>query len=336
MRILFWGTPDFAVAPLLALLGEGHDVVGVVTQPDRPRGRSRSQLDPSPVKLAALEESLPVLQPERPRGDQFMNDLAALEPDLNVVVAYGHILPQAVIDAPRLGTLNIHASLLPKLRGAAPIQAAILEGHAETGITIMRMVLALDAGPILHVVRTPINSDTTYGELHAQLSELGALAIVQALALLEMGASVEIAQDENQATYAPKIDRSSATLTFNRDAVNVSRLIRAFDPRPGAHTVLAGTSVKCFGVCILASDDESITDDALRASRPGTIRAIDERGMVVRCGAGAVRIAQVQPAGRSRISPMEWMRGRGVNIGDRFDDPEGTGYLSSYDAAGGI
>jgi len=336
MRILFWGTPEFAVPPLLALLGEGHDVVGVVTQPDRPRGRSRSQLDPSPVKVAALQEGLPVLQPEKPRGDAFMNDMAALEPDLSVVVAYGHILPKVVIDAPRLGTLNIHASLLPKLRGAAPIQAAILAGHAETGITIMRMVPALDAGPMLHVVRTPLNIDVTYGELHDHLAELGALAIVQALALMQVDAAQEIEQDDAESTYAPKIDRASAQLHFTRDAVTVSRVIRAFDPRPGAHTTLAGAAVKCFGVRIIAVNDDAITDDALRASRPGTIRTVDGDGLVVRCGDGAVRIAQLQPAGKGRLAPLDLMRGRGLQVGDRFDDSEGTGYLSAHDAAGGI
>lgn len=335
MRILFWGTPDFAVPPLLALLGEGHDVVGVITQPDRPRGRSRSQLDPSPVKKVALEEGLPVLQPDKPRGDEFMSAMAALEPELSVVVAYGHILPRLVIDAPRLGTLNIHASLLPALRGAAPIQASILEGHTETGITIMRMVPALDAGPMLHVVRTPIGDDTTYGELHDHLAELGALAIVQALALLEAGASIEVPQDDSAATYAAKIDRASAKLHFTWDALHVARAIRAFDPRPGAHTLMGGNAVKCFGVRVLAATDADLSDDALIASRPGTIRTIDEEGLVVRCGDGAVRIAQVQPAGKARMSPLAWLRGRGVQVGDRFDDAEGTGYVSLHDAAGG-
>jgi len=324
MRIVFWGTPDFAVPPLRALLGEGHDVVGVVTQPDKPRGRSRSQLDPSPVKQVALEEGLPVLQPEKPRGEAFLADLAALEPELNVVVAYGHILPRAVIDAPRLGTLNIHASLLPALRGAAPIQAAILDGHTETGITIMRMVPALDAGPMLHVVRAPILDDMTYGELHDQLAELGALAIVQALALLEAGAAHEVPQDDAQATYAAKIDRESARLDFAQDATRVARVMRAFDPRPGAHTTLGGASVKCFGARVLATDDAALTDDALRASRPGTVRAIDEAGLVVRCGAGAVRVAEVQPAGKARMAALAWHRGRGVQVGDRFDEPATT------------
>ncbi|HMA24984.1 MAG TPA: methionyl-tRNA formyltransferase, partial [Gemmatimonadaceae bacterium] len=159
MRVLFWGTPEFAAPALRALIGEGFDVAGVVTQPDKPVGRSRSILEPPPIKRIALAESLPVLQPERPRGVEFMAQLEALAPDISVVVAYGHILPSEVIALPRLGTINIHASLLPKLRGAAPIQAAIRDGHSETGITIMRMVRALDAGPSILQVRTPIPDD---------------------------------------------------------------------------------------------------------------------------------------------------------------------------------
>lgn len=325
MRILFWGTPEFAVPPLRALLGEGHDVVGVVTQPDRPRGRSRTQLDPSPVKVVALEEGVPMLQPEKPRGEAFLAEMAALEPDISVVVAYGHILPKVVIDAPPHGTLNIHASLLPALRGAAPIQASILEGHTETGITIMRMVPALDAGPMLHVLRTPIHPDLTYGELHDQLSELGAVAIVQALALLSVNAARDVVQDDTQATYAAKIHRESARLDFSQPATQVSRVVRAFDPRPGAHTTLHGASVKCFGVRVRAVTDAELMDDALRASRPGTIRTIDAEGLVVRCGDGAVRIATVQPAGKARMAPLDWLRGRGVQVGDRFDETDTIG-----------
>ncbi len=174
MRVLFWGTPDFATAPLRALIGEGFDVVAVVTQPDKPVGRSRSALQAPPVKRVAIEESIPVLQPEKPRGDAFLAELLALEPDISVVVAYGHILPKAVIDLPRLGTLNIHASLLPALRGAAPIQAAIRDGFVETGVSIMQMVPALDAGPVLHTARTPILDDETSLELSLRLSEIGA------------------------------------------------------------------------------------------------------------------------------------------------------------------
>lgn len=319
MRILFWGTPDFAVPPLRALLGEGHDVVGVVTQPDRPRGRSRSQLDPSPVKRVALEEELPVLQPERPRGDAFLDAMRALQPDLSVVVAYGHILPQAVIDLPRLGTLNIHASLLPALRGAAPIQSAILQGLPETGITIMQMVHALDAGAMLHVLRTPLSDEITYGELHDHLAEQGALAIVQALALMEAGAAHAIPQDDALATYAPKISRAMARLDFREPATTVSRVSRAFDPRPGAFATLRGAEVKLFGARCVGDGTDMALDAPTVASPPGTVRSCDAEGLLVRCGEGAVRFREVQPVGKARMGVTEWARGRGVAAGDQFD-----------------
>lgn len=320
MRILFWGTPDFAVPPLRALIGEGHDVVGVVTQTDKPRGRSRSQLDPSPVKIVALEEGVPVLQPEKPRGEEFMRQLAELEPDISVVVAYGRILPQAVIDLPPMGTVNIHASLLPALRGAGPIQAAILEGLRETGVTIMQMVPALDAGPMLHVLRTPIPDNETFGELHDRLSELGTLGIVQALALIEAGVARPIAQDDALATYAPKIDRTMARLRFAGSAQSVCRVTRAFDPRPGAFSELHGTEVKLFGASPVGDGTDEALDDALRAAEPGVVRSADAEGIVVRCGTGAVRFMQVQPSGKPRLAPDAWARGRGVSIGDRFAD----------------
>lgn len=318
MRILFWGTPDFAVPALRALIGEGHDVVGIVTQPDKSRGRSRSQLDPSPVKRVALDEDIPVLQPEKPRGEEFLAAVRALAPDLSVVVAYGKILPSAVIDLPVYGTLNIHASLLPKLRGAGPIQAALLEGAHESGITIMQMVPELDAGPMLHVLRTPIDDIETYGELHDRLSELGALAIVQALALVEIGAARAVAQDNSVATYAPKVDRTMARLDFTAAALHVGRVTRAFDPRPGAFASLAGVDVKCFGARVVGDASDSALDEPTRASPPGTIRSIDETGLLVRCGVGAVRFLEVQPSGRARLSPAAWVRGRGVQVGQQF------------------
>lgn len=320
MRILFWGTPEFAVAPLRALLGEGHDVIGVVTQPDKPRGRSRSQSDPSPVKRVALEEGLPVLQPEKPRGEEFLRAMQELAPDLSVVVAYGRILPKVVIDLPSLGTLNIHGSVLPALRGAAPLQAALLQGMTETGITIMQMVPELDAGPMLHTLRTPIDPDETYGDLHDRMTELGALAIVQALALVEAGASHAIAQDDQLATYAPKIERSMTRLDFGQTAVMVHRVTRAFDPRPGAFTVLRGQEVKLYDATLEGDGNDDCLDDALRASPPGTVRTADESGLLVRCGIGAVRFGEVQPSGKARLSTANWARGRGVSIGDRFDE----------------
>jgi methionyl-tRNA formyltransferase len=309
VRVLFWGTPDFATPALEALLGEGFDVVGVVTQPDRAVGRSRSNVEPPPVKKCAVEEGIFTLQPERPRGEDFMAQIAALEPDVSVVVAYGHILPQAVIDLPRLGTINIHASLLPALRGAAPIQAAIRQGLDETGVTIMRMVPKLDAGPTILQVATPIVEDETYGELALRLSEMGALACVEALALIELGRENEQPQDEALATYAPKIDRASTSIDWSGTAREVSRTIRAYDPRPGALTTLNGLDVKLFGARLAPR----VADQS-----PGTVTAVSEEGMIVACAEGSVQIAVVQPAGKRRMNPAEWARGRGVSVGEHF------------------
>jgi methionyl-tRNA formyltransferase len=315
MRVLFWGTPEFATAPLRALLGEGFDVVGVVTQPDKAVGRSRSRLEPAPVKQVAVAERLPVLQPDKPRGDEFLAQIAALRPDVNVVVAYGHILPKAVIDLPRLGTLNIHASLLPALRGAAPIQAAIRDGLGETGVTIMQMVPALDAGPVILTERTPIVADETAGELTLRLSELGAGALVQALALIELGRAKPQPQDDSLATYAAKLTRESALVDWSRSAHDVGRHVRAYDPKPGAWARARGAEVKLFGARVAPRGT---------SHSAGEVIALDADGMLVACGAGAVRITAVQPAGKRRLAPREWANGRGIAVGDRFDTGVGS------------
>jgi methionyl-tRNA formyltransferase len=311
VRVLFWGTPEFAEPPLRALIGEGFDVCGVVTQPDRPVGRSRSTLEPPPVKRIAVEEGIPVLQPERPRGEEFVSQLGELGPDISVVVAYGHILPTAVIALPRLGTINIHASLLPKLRGAAPIQAAIRDGHTETGVTIMRMVQALDAGPSILQARTPIPEDETFGELRLRLAEMGALALIEALALIDFGKATETPQDDAQASYASKIDRTMARVQWSDDSATVSRTIRAYDPRPGAFTMLRGGEVKLFGA-----------RRADGAGAGGEVLSIDKSGMLVACGTGgrggAIQVANVHPAGKRRLTPHEWAAGRGVSVGERL------------------
>jgi methionyl-tRNA formyltransferase len=314
MRVLFWGTPEFAAPPLRALLGEGFEVVGVVTQPDRPQGRSRSSLVASPIKQIALEESIPVLQPDRPRGPEFVDAIRAMAPDISVVVAYGHILPRDVIDLPRLGTLNIHASLLPQWRGAAPIQAAIRAGQSETGVTIMRMVPRLDAGPILLQVPTPIANDETYGELQLRLSELGALALIEALSLLDLGAIDERAQDEALATLAPKVERDDARIDWTRSAAEIAATIRAFDPKPGAFTTLGGADVKLYGP---RAGTLGIREGT--ALPPGgTVLAIDDNGAVIACGDGVVRIIDAQPAGKRRLSISELARGRGIRVGDQL------------------
>jgi methionyl-tRNA formyltransferase len=310
MRVLFWGTPEFATPALRALVGEGFDVVGVVTQPDRPVGRSRSTVQPSAVKRIAVDEGIVVLQPERPRGDDFLAEISKLEPELSVVVAYGHLLPKAAIDLPARGTVNIHASLLPALRGAAPIQAAIREGYSETGVTIMRMVPALDAGPILFQSRTAILEDETYGELSLRLSELGALALIEALSLMELGDTREELQDESLATYAPKIDRTVSWVDWSAAATSVSRAIRSLDPKPGALATLHGMEVKLFGAKLAPRTSNMAS---------GEIVAIDGSGMIVACADGAVKVVAVQPAGKRRLAPNEWARGRGAAVGDRFD-----------------
>ena len=313
MRVLFWGTPDFATPALRALVGEGHDVVAVVTQPDRPRakgGRSRSSLDASPVKQVAIEEGIPVLQPERPRGEEFIAAIRALEPDVSVVVAYGHILTRDVIDLPRLGTLNIHASLLPQYRGAAPIQAAIRDGRSETGVSIMRMVPALDAGPVILALSTTIEPDETGGELQLRLAEIGAEGLIEALALVELGGPTETAQDDARATYARKIERADAQVNWGAPATTVERLIRAYDPKPGAWTTRAGAEVRLYGAKAVSG----------HPGVPGTLLAADGEAIVVACGEGAVRVQDVHPAGRKRQGAAAWLRGRGAALGDMLGD----------------
>jgi methionyl-tRNA formyltransferase len=310
MRALFWGTPEFATPPLRALLGEGFDVCAVVTQPDRPVGRSRSKLEPSPVKQIALEEGLQVLQPEKPRSDAaFLAAVRECAPDISIVVAYGNLLSKELIDLPARGTLNIHASLLPAFRGAAPIQASILAGLTETGVTIMRMIPKLDAGPIIHQLTTPIADDETGGELTLRLSELGALALVEAMALLEAGAARERAQDEAMASYAGKIDRDTTRIDWSRPAVEVARRIRAFDPRPGAWTTHRGADLKLFGGRAM---------QALGPAAPGEVTLIDANGMAVACGEGTVQVTAIQPSGKRRLTPSELANGRGIAMGERL------------------
>jgi len=306
VRVLFWGTPEFAEAPLRALLGEGFEVVGVVTQPDKPQGRSR-EIIPSPVKKIATEEEIPIFQPKSARDPELIETLGALKPDISIVVAYGHILPKKIIDLPPKGTLNIHASMLPLLRGAAPIQAAIRQGFTETGVTVMRVVPALDAGPMLLQNETQIFEDETYGELQERLSELGALTLIEALTLVSVGEGKEIAQDDSRATYAPKITRESSRIDWKASALEVSRLIRSSDPKPGAFTTTKKGDVKMFGPKVM----DGIT------GKPGEVLKTTGE-LVVACGVDAVRIAAVQPSGKSRMSAHEWARGRGTVVGDRY------------------
>ncbi len=307
MRVVFFGTPEFAVPSLAALVGEGFEVVGVVTRPDKPTGRHRSSATPSAVKVAALEEELSVLQPERPSEPEFIERLRALEPDLSVVAAYGHILPQTLLDVPRKGSFNVHASLLPALRGAAPIQRAILEGLTETGVTIMRMDAGMDSGPILHQVATPIAPDETGGELSVRLAELGAEALIEALTLMEETGIEPKPQDHARATFAPKITREEERLDWTCPADAVARKIRAFDPKPGAWTSGRGRELKLFGA-----------GAAQGSGQPGRVLEAGAE-LVVACGTGAVAVAEVQPAGRARMGAKAFVNGRGIAAGDQLE-----------------
>lgn len=308
MRILFWGTPAFAVPSLRALDDEGFEVVGVVTQPDRPAGRGR-KLTPSPVREVATALGLPVLTPERPRGDAFLEELGALAPDLSVVVAYGHILRREVLDAAPLGSINVHASLLPELRGAAPINWAIARGHEVTGVTVMRMVEAMDAGPILHTIREPILPGETASELSVRLSELGAEALVEALALLAAGDLDEVEQDHAQATFAPKVDRDVARVDWIRPAREVALHVRGMDAVPGAWSEVEGVPVKLFR--------PTVVYDAV--GEPGTVLSADDaHGVVVAAAEGGVAFREAQPPGKRRMDVRDWIHGRGVQAGQRF------------------
>jgi methionyl-tRNA formyltransferase len=311
MRIVFWGTPTFAVPSLRALLGEGHDVVGVVTQPDRPAGRGR-KLRASPVKVEAVEQGIPVLQPERARGEPFMADLSALQPELSVVVAYGQILRPEVLEVPALGSVNVHASLLPELRGAAPVNWSIIRGYDTTGITVMRMIEAMDAGPILFQVPEPIGEWETASDLTVRLSELGAATLVEALALLELGELEEEEQDHGRATFAPRIGSGDAHLDWSLDAVTVSRWIRGLDETPGGWTTWRDTRLQLYR--------PEPAPEREHDAQPGTVlEAHPEHpaeGMLVACGTGAIWVREVKPAGKRRMRTADWLRGRGASPGD--------------------
>jgi methionyl-tRNA formyltransferase len=306
VRVVFWGTPEFAAPALRALVGEGFEVIAVVTQPDKPQGRSR-KIILSPVKQFAIEEEIQLFQPKNARTPELLDQLRELKPDISVVVAYGHILPQKIIDLPKLGTLNIHASLLPALRGAGPIQGAIRQGLMETGVTVMRVVPALDAGPIILQADTPIFEDETYGELQVRLSELGALTLVEAMTLVSLGKATETPQDDSRATYAAKVTRESSRVNWNDSAIEISRQIRASDPKPGAFTTTPKGDVKLFGPKVM---------DGIRGKPGEVLSATGE--LVIACGLDAIRVSGVQPEGKSRMTALEWVRGRGTAVGDRY------------------
>lgn len=310
MRLVFFGTPEFAVPSLRALVEEGFDVAAVVTQPDKPTGRHRAQTIPPPVKIEALEERLPVLQPARPNEPEFLNQLREIRPDLGVVVGYGHILKPVLLDVPPKGMINVHASLLPQLRGAAPIEYAILNGLEETGVSIMQLDAGMDTGPVILRVATPIAPDENAGELTTRLAELGALALIEALSLIATGAAVSEPQDERFASYAPKLTSEMARIRWDDSAEKIARHVRALDSRVGARTTLHGKMVKLFG--------PRPADGWVEHGRPGEIIETTP-ALVVATGSGALQFLDVQPEGRQRMAATAWIRGRAAIKGDCFE-----------------
>ncbi len=299
-RIVYAGTPEFAVAPLEVLLAAGYSVVGVFTQPDRPAGRGREPR-PSPVKQAALRHGLEVFQPERLATPEQQQLLAGLDADLMIVTAYGLILPQAVLDMPRLGCVNIHASLLPRWRGAAPIQRAIIAGDDKTGITLMQMDAGLDTGAMLAQRECAIHDDDTGASLHDRLMRLGADTLLHSLPELLAGRLTPRPQDEAQASYAHKLSKQEAELDWRQSAAQLQRCVRAFDPWPVAYT---GYRKKGRSQLLRVWQAEAL--DARHDAAPGTVIASGKHGIDVACGDGVLRLQQVQGAGKRRMDAAEF------------------------------
>lgn len=306
MRVIFAGTPEFAAAALQAIIAAGHEIPLVLTQPDRPAGRGMN-LMPSPVKKLALENGLEVFQPLTLKDAAAQEKIAAVQADVMVVAAYGLILPQVVLDMPRFGCINIHASLLPRWRGAAPIHRALLAGDAETGVCIMQMEAGLDTGPVLLRGAFPIAGDDTTASLHDKLAALGAQLVVEALPRLSLS-------PENQpldgVTYAHKIEKAEALIDWSQPATTLDRHVRAFNPFPGAQALLGGQTIKLWEASALAETGEI-----------GRIIAVDRDRIVVACGEGALAVTELQKAGGKRLPVQQFLAGNSLKVGDRFDLP---------------
>ena len=299
------GTPEFSVPALKALIEHGHEVLAVITQPDRPKGRGK-KIVPSPVKQVATAYGLEVLQPDKASSPQFCEIIRGKRPYLLVVVAFGQILKKNLLDIPSWGVLNIHASLLPKYRGAAPIQWAIINNEAKTGLTAMQMDEGLDTGPILLQQEVSLMPDETAGQLHNRLAALSGNFLIRTLKDLAENQLREIPQDQTKSTYAPKIDRDMSLVSWQQPAETVSALIRALDPWPGAFTKLRGKDIKIFS---------SKVADKERIGLPGRVAGHDEAGLMVETGKGTVKIRELQIPGKRRLSAKDFLRGFPLDIG---------------------
>lgn len=305
--ILFAGTPNFARASLHALIEANHIPAVVLTQPDRPAGRGK-KLTASPVKSYAQSRNIPIWQPTSLKDADVVEKIADLNPDIFIVAAYGLILPRAVLEIPKFGCLNVHASLLPRWRGAAPIQQSILNGDTETGICLMQMEAGLDTGPVYASASTPIGTDETAGELHDRLAVLGGELLVSKLDDILSGDLSALAQDESLATYARKIRREDAAIDWNKDAEEIHRRVRAYNPVPGAWFSLDGEIIKCWSVDVVAEQD----------GHNGKILEAGKSGIVVACRSGALRLIEVQRPGRNRVTGAEFAAQMSL-VGKRLD-----------------
>jgi methionyl-tRNA formyltransferase len=310
VRTIFFGSPDFAV-PCLEALNDISDVAAVISQPDRPAGRGLAMRPPA-VKQRALELGLDVWQPTKVRTAEFTEKLRALDADVAVVVAYGRILPNAVLDAPRTGCVNVHASLLPRWRGAAPIQWSIVYGDEETGVTLMKMDEGMDTGPILTTASTPIARDDDAVTLSARLSEMGAELLREQLPRYVAGDLTPRPQDESDSTMAPLLKKEHGRIDWNKPAQAVHNQIRGMNPWPGAHTVLGERRIKVHRTVASTLDPEGAT--------PGQVIALDPEGILVACTEGTLEIQELQESGRKRVDARSFASGRGVAIGDRFSN----------------
>lgn len=305
MRILFMGTPEFAVASLQRLVEDGHEVCGVFTQPDKPKNRGM-KMTFSPVKEYALSQNLPVYQPLKMRDGEAMGIVEELQPELIVVAAYGRILPEEILNFPKHGSINVHSSLLPKYRGAAPINWAILDGLEETGVTIMYMAKELDAGDIIHAVKTAIDPDETAQELTMRLAALGAQALSETVEMLRDGTATRTPQDHSAYTYAPMLSKQLSPIDWNRTARQIHDQVRGLIPWPCAVTEVGGKRVKVF-----KTEQGSATKAA-----PGTVVAADKAGIEIACGDGqTLRITQLQAEGGKRMAAADYLRGHSVQVG---------------------
>jgi methionyl-tRNA formyltransferase len=314
LRIVFFGTPEFAVPTLDALLASRHRVVGAVTQPDRPRGRGHRTSD-APVKSRALAAGLPILQPDRLKDPGFLDALAAFHADLGVVAAYGRILTDAVLATPRLGLINVHASLLPRYRGAAPVHRAVIAGERETGVTIMRVVKALDAGPMLATARRPIGPEETSDEVERDLARIGAALLLASTDDLALGRATETPQDEAAATYAPRLTKDDGAIDWKQPADRIHDLVRGLHPWPHAFTFFRGARL-----ILRASSSSPVSDtsDTSDTSEPGTIVEAAGDRLIVATGNGTLHVREIQAEGKRPMTVRDFLPGHRLTRGDRF------------------